>query len=448
VIVQDFTITPLKSMRVSKSCMCLAIAFFLCSIPSGHAQDLKAQIEPAIEAVESKVITWRRDIHQHPELSNREYRTAEVIAEHLRELGMEVETEVAHTGVVGTLRGGEPGPVVALRADMDALPVTEETDLPFASTVTTTYMGEEVGVMHACGHDAHVAMLMGIAEVLTGVRDDLSGTVKFIFQPAEEGAPPGEKGGASFMVEEGVLDGSNPPEAIFALHVFPLPAGELYYRSEGTMAAADAFTVTVEGEQTHGSSPWTGVDPVVLSGQIMTALQTIPSRQLDVTNAPAVISVGRIRGGDRWNIIPDSVEMEGTIRTFDAEMRKDLINRMRRTSQKIAESAGATAEFNVENYAPVTYNDPELSKKMVPTLEWAAGNDNVHQIRRVMAAEDFSFYQQEIPGFYFFLGINKEGVGPWEAPMNHSPQFYVNEDALIVGVRALAGMAIDYLKNQ
>lgn len=424
----------------------LGVALLLIALaPSAAAQDLKAQLTPAIQQVEEQVVAWRRDIHQHPELSNRETRTAALVAEHLRGLGLEVDTGVAHTGVVGILRGGRPGPVVALRADMDALPVVERTGLPFASTATTVYDGQEVGVMHACGHDAHTAILMGVAEVLAGMRDDLPGTVKFIFQPAEEGAPAGEEGGASMMIEEGVLGGAAAPEAIFALHVVPMPVGQIGYRTQGTMAASDELEIVVAGEQTHGSQPWNGVDPVIAAGQLMTALQLIPSRHLDLTTAPAVISIGRIQGGVRGNIIPDSVRLVGTIRTFDTAMRDDLHRRLRATATAIAESHGATATVTIDPYAPVVYNDPDLTRQLLPTLEWAAGADQVVEVPATTGAEDFAFFLEEIPGVYFFLGVNEEGVSPEEAAPNHSPYFYVNEDALVVGVRALAGAAVDYL---
>jgi amidohydrolase len=392
------------------------------------------------------VIEWRRDIHQNPELGNRELRTAAKVAEHLRALGIEVTTGVAHTGVVGMLRGGKPGPVVALRADMDALPVTEKVDVPFASHVTAEYAGQQVGVMHACGHDNHVAILMGVAEVLAGMREDLPGTVKLIFQPAEEGPPPGERGGAALMIDEGVLQDPK-PDAIFGLHVGPTPAGLLGYRAEGAMAAADALSIVVEGRQTHGSSPWMGVDPVIVSAQIMTALQLIPSRQLDVTRAPAVVTIGSIHGGVRGNIIPDSVEMTGTIRTFDTAMREDLLERIRRTAERIAESAGARATVTIDAYAPVVHNDPELTRRMIPTLDWASGG-RVAEQPRIMGAEDFAFFQERIPGFYFWLGVNEDGVGVGEAAPNHSPYFFANEDALIVGVRAMAGVAWDYLNGE
>lgn len=413
------------------------------------AEALTSKIDAHASAVESKVIAWRRDIHAHPELSNREFRTGALVAEHLRNLGLdEVRTNVAHTGVVGTLRGGLPGPVVALRADMDALPVTELVDLSFASKVRATYNGQDVGVMHACGHDTHTAILMGVAEVLAAMRDQIPGTVKFIFQPAEEGAPQGEDGGASLMVAEGVLDGTEAPKAIFGLHVWPGPAGQIAYRSKGAMAASDWLGIKVSGRQTHGSSPWRGVDPIIVAAQIMTALQTIPSRQLDITVAPAVVSIGSIHGGVRGNIIPDEVDMIGTVRTFDADMRKDLHARIRRTAERIAESAGARAEVTIDGYAPVTFNDPVLTSRMLPALEQAAGKTNVVLSPPVMAAEDFSYYQQRIPGLYVFLGINKPGIKAEDAASNHSPHFYVNEDALIVGVRTMANLALYYLEGQ
>ena len=413
---------------------------------TAFAAESKSALEPAIRAVEPKVIAWRRDIHEHPELSNREFRTAKIVAEHLRALGLDdVQTEVAHTGVVGILVGAKPGPTVALRADMDALPVTERVDLPFASKVRTEYNGSEVGVMHACGHDNHVAILMGAAEVLAGARADLPGTVKFIFQPAEEGAPEGEQGGADLMVREGVLEEPAKPEAIFGLHVLPFPAAVIGYGARGMMAAADGLHIKVEGRQTHGSSPWLGADPIIVAAQIMTGLQMIPSRQLDVTKAPAVVTIGSIHGGVRGNIIPDVVEMEGTIRTFDTAMREDMLERISATAEHIAESAGAKATVTITGYAPVMFNDPALTERMLPSLRWAAGTDRVTEVNRIMGAEDFSFYQEKIPGFFFFLGVNEEGLGPCEAPFNHSPLFFANEDALCVGVRAMVAVAWDYL---
>lgn len=430
--------------RYATALVCLLI---LCAPAGSHADAGRDAIADGAKAVEAKVIEWRRDIHQHPELGNRETRTAALVAEHLRGLGYAVETGVAHTGVVGVLEGGKPGPVVALRADMDALPVEEMVDLPFASKATGEFNGQQVPVMHACGHDNHVAILMGAAEVLAGLRNDLPGTVKLIFQPAEEGPPKGEEGGAKLMVAQGVLEDPR-PEAIFGLHVGPLPTGTLNFRPRGAMAAADGLEIVVEGTQTHGSAPWMGVDPVTVAAQIIAALQTIPSRQLDVTNAPAVVSIGSIHGGIRGNIIPGRVEMVGTIRTFDRDMRDDFHRRIERTATSIAEAAGAKATVTIEAYAPVTYNQPELTAKMLPTLGWAAGDPaKVIEVPPITGAEDFAFYQEEIPGFYFFLGVNKEGVGAYQAAPNHSPLFFANEDALIVGVRAMAGLAWDYLSG-
>src|SRR3954469_736461 len=367
-----------------------------------QASRLDSDIDARVPRVMSKVIAWRRDIHEHPELSNRETRTADLVAQHLRSLGIEVRTGVAHTGVVGVLRGGKPGPVVALRADMDALPVAEEVDVPFASKVRTTYNGQEVGVMHACGHDTHTAMLMGVAEVLAGMRSELPGTVKFIFQPAEEGAPAGERGGAQLMIEEGALDDPK-PSAIFGLHVFPYPTGEIRYRAGGIMAGADVLRIVVRGRQTHGALPWKGIDPIVVASQIVLGLQTITSRQVDLTNAPAVVTIGAINGGLRYNIIPDSVVMVGTIRTFDDRMREDIHQRVRRTAELIAESAGASAQVTIDTTGLVTYNDPALTEQIVPTLSQVAGKDHVGLATPTTTAEDFSRYQQHIPGVFFFL---------------------------------------------
>jgi amidohydrolase len=423
----------------------LAIIALGCAGPL-HAQAtrLETKVDRLASQVQGKVIAWRRDIHEHPELSNRETRTAELVANHLRSLGMEVRTGVAHTGVVGVLRGGKPGPVVALRADMDALPVTEEVDLPFASKVRATYNGQDVGVMHACGHDAHTAMLMGAAEVLAGMRADLPGTVKFIFQPAEEGAPAGERGGAQLMIDEGVLDDPK-PAAIFGLHVLPFAAGDIHYRPGGIMASADAFRIVVRGRQTHGAQPWNGIDPIVVASQIVLGLQTITSRQIDLTAAPVVITVGAINGGVRFNIIPDSVVMQGTIRTFDIAVRNDIHQRVRRTAESIAQSAGASAQVVIDTFTTVTYNDPELTQRLLPTLRAAAGANHVELTQPITPAEDFSRYQQRIPGVFFFLGITPPGTDATKAAPNHSPRFFVDEAALPVGVKALAYAAVDYL---
>ncbi|MGB5347169.1 MAG: amidohydrolase [Woeseia sp.] len=412
------------------------------------AQQPTAAVDWSIAAIEPKVIEWRRDFHQNPELSNREFRTAKIVAEHLRALNFdEVQTEVAHTGVVGVLKGGKPGPVIALRADMDGLPVKEQTGLSFASKAIGEYNGKEVPVMHACGHDTHVAMLMGAAEVLAKHREEISGTIKFIFQPAEEGAPAGEKGGAGLMIEEGVLDGPVAPEAIFGIHAWPAEGGTLSYRSGSFMAAADGLYIKITGRQTHGSAPWAGVDPIFLAGQIMTALQAIPSRQLDITRGPAVITIGSIHGGVRGNIIPDDVEMTGTIRTFDPGVREQLHAKLRSTVQNMAAAAGATAEVVIDGYAPVTTNDPKLLQEMMPALRWAAGDGNVRDHFYITGAEDFALFQERIPGLYLMLGINEPGVAPADHPPNHSPFFDSWEGALLTGVRAHVGFALGYAKR-
>lgn len=405
------------------------------------------QLRTATNAIEQEVIQWRHHFHEFPELSNREFNTAKRVAQTLESFGLEVQTGIAHTGVVALLKGGKPGPVVALRADMDALPVEEKTSLPFASKVRSEYLGQEVGVMHACGHDAHVAILLGVAKVLAGMKEQIPGTVKFIFQPAEEGAPPGEEGGAALMVKQGVLEGPYAPEAIFGLHVWPATAGIIQYRAKGAMAASDELYIRVQGKQTHGSSPWKGVDPIIVSAQIMSALQLIPSRHLDITNSPSVITVGSIHGGVRGNIIPDEVEMRGTIRTFDKGIRAELHQRLKDTATAIAEAAGASAEVTIKPYAPVTYNDPELTAQMLPSIERAVGTQNVVQSTLIMGAEDFAYYQEKIPGLYVFLGVRPEGVAEQDAPSNHSPYFIVNDKALKNGMLTLATLALDYLDN-
>jgi len=429
----------------SRWMLCVFASLRLCAPTETQAQALAREIDARASAVLPKVVVWRRDIHQHPELSNRETRTAKLVADHLTSLGLEVRTGVAHTGVVGVLRGGKPGPVVALRADMDALPVTELVDLPFKSTVTTEFNGQTVGVMHACGHDNHVAMLMGAAEVLAGLKAQIPGTIKFIFQPAEEGAPRGERGGAGLMIEQGVLE--NPaPAAIFGLHVWPGPVGGITYRSGPAMAASDQLFITVKGRQTHGAQPWGGVDPIVVSSQVILALQTIASRQINVTQVPAIITVGRIVGGNRGNIIPDSVMMEGTVRSFDEGMRADIKERIRRTVSSIAQSAGATAtvDFGAGNN-PVTFNDPALTVRMLPTLQRVAGTSSVSVGELSTPAEDFALYQQKIPGLFVFLGVVPKGQDPATAPRNHSPSFFVDEGVLPLGVRTLANLAVDWL---
>jgi amidohydrolase len=411
------------------------------------AEQRHAEIDRRAEAVLPKVVAWRRDIHQHPELGNREVRTAALVARHLKDLGLEVRTGVAHTGVVGVLRGGRPGPGAALRADMDALPVTEEVDLPFKSTVRTQWNGREVGVMHACGHDNHTAILMGVAEVLAGMRAQLPGTVTFLFQPAEEGPPEGERGGARMMIAEGVLE-SPRVDAIFGLHVFPFESGSIVYKPEGLMAAADTLRIRVRGSQTHGALPWAGIDPIVVSSQIVLGLQTIVSRQSDLTTAPAIVTIGTIQGGNRHNIIPEEVEMTGTVRSFDPAMRTDIFDRIRRTAEHIAAAAGATATVAFSDSYVVTYNDPALTERMGPTLKRVAGPGHwIPNGRVTTTAEDFADYQQKVPGLFFFLGITPRGVDPKAAAPNHSPRFFADEAALPVGVRALANLAVDYLEG-
>jgi len=414
---------------------------------SAHAATVDQRIDDEAKRVMPSVIDCRRDIHQHPELGNRETRTSKLVADKLKSLGIEVRTPIAHTGVVGVLRGGKPGRVVALRADMDALPVVEQVDVPFKSTVKTTYNGQEVGVMHACGHDAHIAILLGVAEVLSTVRDEIPGTVVFLFQPAEEGAPQGEEGGAELMVKEGALD--NPKvDAVFGLHVTSRYAvNEIAYRPGAMMAAVDSFRIVVHGRQTHGAYPWLGVDPIVVGSQIVLGLQTIPSRQLDSSLAPSIVTVGVFRGGVRNNIIPDEVEMLGTIRSLDAKMRDDIHARIKRTAEDIARSGGATADVTITNGYPITYNDPSLTQKAVPTLQRVAGANHVSVVNATLGAEDFSFFQQKVPGLFFWLGTRPANQTPEEAASNHSPKFYVDESGLPLGVRALAHVAVDYLRN-
>jgi amidohydrolase len=427
---------------------CLAVAPTVSNGQTAGADNsTAARIERLTSEVMSSVVQWRRDFHQHPELSNREVRTAKVIADELRRLGFEVSTGVAHTGVVGILRGGRPGRVVALRSDMDGLPVTEQTDLPFKSTARAEWQGQQVGVMHACGHDNHMAILLGAATVLSRMKNDLSGTVKVIFQPAEEGAPPGEQGGAELMVKEGVLD--NPSvDAVFGLHVFPFPAGQIVYRPGPTMASMDTFVITLKGRQTHGAVPWGGVDPIVLGSQVVLALQTIVSRSVNITEAPAVVTVGRFTGGNRSNIIPEQVELEGTVRAFDEGVREQIHQRIRDIATNLAESAGATATVRLTRGYPVTVNDAALTERMVPTLRRMAGAENLRMGPPTTTAEDFSFYQQKVPGLFVFLGITPRDQDHTKAAQNHSPLFFADESALPVGVRTIVSLAVDYLANE
>jgi len=417
--------------------------------PSIAASSIAGLIDEAAQAIEARVVAWRRDLHAHPELGNREFRTSGIVAEHLKQLGFdEVRTGVAHTGVVGLLKGALPGPVVALRADMDALPVPEEVDLPFASKVKADWNGESVGIMHACGHDTHTAILMGVAAVLVGLRAKLRGSVKFIFQPAEEGAPEGEDGGAKMMIAEGALD-KPVPQAIFGLHVTSrLPVGVIGYRPGPTMAAADRLEITVHGRQTHGAMPWFGVDPIVTAAQVVLGLQTVVSRTIDLTREPAVVTIGMIKGGLRQNIIPDKVELLGTIRSFDEEMQDDIHERVTTLAESISRGSRAGCTVCITKHYPVTVNDPALTEMMVPTLGRVAGPGKLELVPKVLGSEDFSFFQRVVPGLFFFVGVVSAGTNMKDAAPNHSPRFYVDEACLPVGVRALAHLACDFLESR
>ena len=399
----------------------------------------------AAENIDKKVVAWRHHLHEHPELSNREFETAKYVEQHLRGLGMEVRTGVAHTGVVGILKGGKPGGVVALRADMDALPVTETVDLPYASKVRTTYLGKDVGVMHACGHDTHVAMLMGAAEILSARRAEIPGTVVFIFQPAEEGAPKEEGGGAKMMVEEGVLSDYG-VEVAFGIHInSQTKVGHVNYKPGGAMAASNPFTIKVKGKQAHGSAPWASIDPVVVSAQIIMGLQTIVSRQSELTKEPVVISVGKIEGGVRNNIIPDEVTMIGTIRTLDRGMKADVFERIRNTAHHIAAASGAEVEVDIQEGTLITYNDPEITRQLMPTVVATAGEDNVHLVRPITGAEDFSYYAAEVPSLFLFLGGMDPEMDPKDAPGHHTPNFRVDDRGMKLGVQLYVNVALDYL---
>ena len=411
------------------------------------ANPLAGDVERLSVELNPQVVAWRRDFHKNPELGNREVRTSKIIADELRKLGYEVTTGVAKTGVVGVLRGGRPGPVVALRSDMDALPVAEQGDLPFKSTAKTEWNGQQVGVMHACGHDNHMAILLGTATVLARMKDRLPGTVKLIFQPAEEGPPPGEDGGAQQMVKESVLE--NPHvDAVFGRHVFPYPAGTIVYRPGPVMASADSFLIKIKGRQTHGAVPWGGIDPIVIGSQVVMALQTIISRTVNITEAPAVVTVGRFTGGNRSNIVPEEVELEGTVRAFDESVRKDIHQRIRSIATHLSEAAGGTATVEFGLGYPVTRNDPALTERMLPTLKRAAGADNVRLGPLTGTAEDFSFFQQKVPGLFVFLGVTPRDQDYTKVPQNHSPLFFADESALPVGVRVMSSLAIDYLMGK
>ena len=412
-----------------------------------YAQDINNTIALKAEAIQDQLVRWRRHLHQYPELGNREFKTAAYIMEQLKDLGLEIKTGIAKTGIVAILKGGKPGPVIALRADMDALPVKERANIPFASTDSSMYGNTKVAVMHACGHDAHVAILIGTARVLSGMKKDIAGTIKFIFQPAEEGPPEGEEGGAALMVKEGVMD--NPKvDVIFGMHIESwIPAGDIQYKSGSFMASADLFTIIVKGRSSHGSQPWLGVDPITVSAQIIEGLQNIVSRQMDLTKAPVVITVAKINSGVRFNIIPEEAFMEGTLRTLDSKMQQDVQARMKFTAAKIAEASNATAEVNFYNKTLVTYNTPDLVEKMLPSLQAAAGKNNVRPMEWVTGAEDFSFFGTKAPAFFFYFGGMPRGNDAKNAPPHHTPDFMIDESRLFVGVKTFCQLVFDYPKT-
>ena len=421
--------------------------FLALLLPLLSATAASAEVAVSVDAaLRDRVIEWRRDLHRHPELGNHEVRTAQVIATHLRALGLAPKTGIAQTGVTAVLKGGKPGPRIALRADMDALPVTEQTGLPFASTVKSEYRGQPVGVMHACGHDMHVAILMGVAEALVARKDELPGEVMFVFQPAEEGPPvPGEVAGAKRMLDEGVFDGFT-PDAVLGLHVWSrLHVGQLGVRSGPFMASADEWTLKIAGRQTHGSQPWAGVDPITVAAQVLLGAQSIIARQIDITAHPVVLTAGQIQSGTRFNIIPDEATMVGTLRTFDMDVREDVIRRFRSTAEHFAAASDASAELSVSMNAPVTRNDPALTQRLRPSLEKVADAGNVIEVPRYTIAEDFSQFANVAPGLYFFVGTTPQGQALETAPMNHSPLYAPDEAALEVGVRAMLQATLDFL---
>ena len=440
--------------RSGAAATCLTtLAFALaCAAVPARAQQAPApaqrpEIADAARRLQGDVVAWRRDLHQHPELGNRETRTAKQVAEHLRKLGLAPKTGIATTGVTAVLKGGKPGPRIALRADMDALPVTEKTDVPFASKATATFRGETTGVMHACGHDAHTSILMGVAEALAAMKDELPGEVLFVFQPAEEGPPDGEKGGAEEMLAQGIF-GDFQPEAVFGLHVFStLNANQIGVHAGPTMAASDRFNIVVKGRQTHGSRPWGGIDPIVASADLIGTAQTIVSRRQNISRQPVVVSFGAIKGGIRYNIIPDQVELVGTIRTFDEAMRQQVFADLKNVAEHVSAAHGATVEAKVPDSDgnPVTVNDPTLTARMLPSLEAVAGKDNVVDPGLTMGAEDFSFYAKQVPGLFFFVGATPVGQDATKAPSNHSDEFFLDEAALDLGLRAMLQVALDYL---
>lgn len=424
----------------------LSLILISSTIPT-FSQTLRARVARQANEIEQQVISWRRDFHEHPELGNHEVRTAGIIAAYLKSLGIEVKTGVAKTGVVGVLKGGKPGPVVALRADMDGLPVVERTNVPFASKVKTTFNNQEVGAMHACGHDSHMAILMGTAKILESMKSELAGTVKFIFQPAEEGPPFGEEGGAALMVKEGVLE--NPKvDAIFGLHIqAETETGKITYRPGGTMAAVNDMQIIVKGKSSHGAYPWSSIDPVVVAAQIINNLQPIISRNLNVTENPGIVTIGSIHGGNRSNIIPERVEMMGTLRAMTAEDMRMIVARVQQVVIKTAESAGATADVKIPYSAsyPVTFNDVALTEKMLPSLQASAGATNLLLKPPVTGAEDFSFFQEKVPGVFIFLGAMPKGTAPGKAAPHHTPDFYLDESSFKLGVNTMCNLVIDYL---
>ena len=434
-----------RSLRFRAGLLAGTVALVLAASAAQAAE--RPEVTAAAAVQRQQVIDWRRDFHQHPELSNREQRTAGVVAEELRRMGLEPKTGIAHHGVTAIIRGGRPGPKIALRADMDALPVAERSGLPFASKATAQYRGETVGVMHACGHDAHTGILLGVAKALVAMRDTLPGEVMLVFQPAEEGPPPGEDGGAQMMLAEGIFDDFK-PEAVFGLHVFStVQAGQIGVRGGPLMAASDRFSIKVIGRQTHGSRPWGGVDPIVAAAELIGSAQTIVSRRTDVAKLPAVVTFGAIKGGIRYNIIPDDVEMVGTIRTFDAGMREKIFADLHNVSEHVAAAHGARAEVNLPEGEgnPATINDPALTAKMLPSLQAVVGAQNVYEPPLQMGSEDFSLFGQKAPAMFFFVGSTAKGIDPATAPSNHSPEFSLDESALDVGLRALLQVSLDYL---
>lgn len=423
----------------------VSILISIQAVAQSDISKLKQRAASEADKIEPQCIVWRRDIHEHPELGNRENRTAKLVAEHLRKLGLEVKEGVAKTGVVGILKGGKPGPCIALRADMDALPIIERGNLSFSSKQKSIYNGQEVGVMHACGHDTHVAMLMSAAEILSGMKSEIKGTVKFIFQPSEEGPPEGEEGGADLMVKEGVMN--NPKvNAIFGMHIeSDVEAGTIQYKPGAFMASSDWFHIVVKGKGSHGSQPWKGIDPIQISAQIIEGLQTIVSRQMELTKAPVVITVGKINGGVRSNIIPEECVMDGTIRTLDKDMQKEVHEKIKLMVKNIAEASGATADVTIDTKTLVTYNTPELVKKMLPSLQSAAGADNVKETEWKTGAEDFSYYGTKAPAFFFYLGGMPKGKDPKKAPPHHTADFYIDESGMKTGIRAFCDIVFDYM---